>query len=83
MKSQIAEIARWEFIRELATSLHQALDSRWLCECKSPHLAHLRLERRSEPGESEARFGVLFSSASSERSWRETEIKIITNPDEK
>ena len=77
------ETTKWEFIRGLATSLHQALESGWLCECSTPHLAHLRLERRSEPGDIDTRFAVLFSSASSPRGWRETEIKIITNSKER
>lgn len=58
---------------------HQALESGWLCECSTPHLAHLHLERRNELGEIEARFRVLFSSASIPREWRDTEIKIMTN----
>jgi hypothetical protein len=78
------ETAKWEFIRGLATGLHQALESGWLCECSTPHLAHLRLERRSEPGDADIRFAVLFSSATSPRDWRrETEIQIMNNQEEK
>lgn len=77
------ETTKWEFIRELASSLHQALESGWLCECDTQHLAHLRLERRSEPGEIQAKFAVLFASNSIPRGWRETEIKITTNSEER
>jgi hypothetical protein len=76
------ESNKWEFIRGLAKSLHQALDSGWLCQCSTPHLAHLRLEPRSEPEETEAKFGVIFSSASTPRGWQETEIEIITGSEE-
>lgn len=81
-RAKAAEASKWEFIRELATSLHQALESGWLCDCPQPHLAHLRLERRSEPGDEDAKFGVLFSSASDPRGWQETEINITTAPEE-
>jgi len=68
---------------QVATSLHQALESGWLCDCSMPHLAHLRLEKRSDPADSEAKFGVLFSSLSAPRGWQETEIKIMVGSEVK
>ncbi|KAH7393524.1 hypothetical protein BKA64DRAFT_89975 [Cadophora sp. MPI-SDFR-AT-0126] len=78
-----ADTNNWESIRELATSLHQALESGWLCDCSTPHLAHLRLEKRSNPADTETKFGVLFSSISAPRGCQETEIKIMTGSEVK
>jgi hypothetical protein len=48
-----------------------------------PHLAHLRLEKRSDPADNETKFGVLFSSLSAPRGCQETEIKIMAGAEVK
>jgi len=72
---------RWEATRKHARSLHQTLEIGLACACTEPHVAHLRLESRSEKGERELRFGVLFSRDAEERGWQETEIRIACSDD--
>jgi hypothetical protein len=75
------DTVRWEATRKYARSLHETLESGLICGCTDSHVAHLRLETRSEKGEREVRFGVLFSRDAEERGWQETEIRIARSDD--
>ncbi|KAK3167107.1 hypothetical protein OEA41_010232 [Lepraria neglecta] len=74
-------------VRECALNLHEALSRGWHCDCKTPHLANLRLEARRSPqakagkaSDDEFRFKFLFSFAADENKggqpldWREAEL---------
>lgn len=74
-------------VRECALNLHEALSRGWHCDCKTPHLANLRLEARRPPqaragraSDDEFRFKFLFSFAADENKggqpldWREAEL---------
>jgi hypothetical protein len=68
---------KWESLRKLAESLHGTLEEGLACNCGHSHMAHLRLESRSDQQELGVRFSVLFSLDVFPRGWHETEIRIV------
>jgi hypothetical protein len=68
---------KWESLRKLAENLHDTLRTELYCDCNHAHMAHLRLESRTEKAELEVRFSVLFAIDVFPRSWQETEIKVL------
>jgi hypothetical protein len=81
-------------VRECALKLHEALSRGWHCDCKTPHLANLRLETRrvsqskaGKANQDEFRFKFLFSFAADENKgeqpldWREAELAPLEDVD--
>jgi hypothetical protein len=68
---------KWESLRSLAESLHDTLEEGLSCDCGHCHMAHLRLESRSDKDGLEVRFGVLFSMDVFPDIRQETEIRIL------
>lgn len=81
-------------VRECALKLHEALSRGWHCDCKTPHLANLRLETRrvsqakaGKANQDEFRFKFLFSFAADDNKgeqpldWREAELAPLEDVD--
>jgi hypothetical protein len=71
----------FESIKRHASSLHSALKKGWACNCKDPHVARLRLQKRTAGGWSSdfnVGFHVRNEAARTVVIWREVMISIRT-----